>query len=60
MKHVGQHLERGDKEENEDIELRQWMIPEGLVHRDKVKGEYKSMERQTTIDKATNDVNLEK
>ena len=34
------------------------MIQEGFEHKDKVKGEHKSMERQTTNDKATNDVNL--
>ena len=37
MEHVGRHLERGEKEEDEDIELKEWMINEGLMDWDEVK-----------------------
>ena len=31
MEHVARHLERGEKEEEEDVELREWMVREGLI-----------------------------
>ena len=31
MEHVARHLERGEKEEEEDVELREWMVKEGLI-----------------------------
>lgn len=40
MEHIGRHLEKGDPgEEVEDLELREWMLQEGLLTY--VKGEYR-------------------
>ena len=33
MEHVGKHYEKGDGEEKEDDELREWAAKEGLIHR---------------------------
>ena len=41
MEHVGRHLARGDKEEAEDIELRQWLIEEELLYWDKVNEQWR-------------------
>ena len=31
MEHIGRHLEKGEKEEEEDVKLRDWMAAEGLL-----------------------------
>ncbi|KAL8828103.1 MAG: hypothetical protein Q9191_002783 [Dirinaria sp. TL-2023a] len=32
MEHIGRHLEKGEKDEEEDVSLRDWMIREDLLH----------------------------
>ncbi|CAF9932869.1 MAG: hypothetical protein HETSPECPRED_008467 [Heterodermia speciosa] len=41
MDHVGRHLERGEKEEEEDIELKNWLMEEGLLCWDEKQKEWK-------------------
>ena len=36
MEHVGRHLERGEKDDNEDLLLRDWMIREELLQYDRM------------------------
>ena len=41
MEHVGRHLEKGEKEEEEDIGLRDWMVQEGLMSFNAAEGGWK-------------------
>lgn len=41
MEHIGRHLERGEKEEDEDTLLRQWMIGEDLLRWEQGSGQWR-------------------
>lgn len=41
MEHVGRHLEKGERNEDEDVGLRDWMVQEGLMDWSPAEGRWK-------------------